>query len=108
MHFIKVLETTKKFHQEILASNFNDKQELSRKCDLVTGLLRDLIHDIMMHAAKGSGPRRKEWHIIRGEIAAVSDDVRYFERNGKSAMITPGVISAYDAIVKKIYEMGDI
>ena len=63
--------------------------------------------DIRTHAKKGSGPRRKEWHAIIQDIAALSEDARYFERNGKSAMLFPSVIGAYDAVKMKIYGLGD-
>jgi hypothetical protein len=107
MKFIAILEVTKKFHKELLDIDPKDKVETSRKSYLVIGMLSDLMFDIRTHAAKGSGPRRKEWHAIIQDIAALSEDARHFEKNGKSAMPFSGVIGAYGAVEKKIDEMGD-
>jgi|ERR1035441_1084758 hypothetical protein len=106
MSCIHDLESIQKTHSALFSNNAAADPRFSADCRFLVSRLRYLASDIREHAAKGSGPRRKEWHAIMRKVLAIADDVSHIQKSGPTAVMALG-LKEYGDIMAMIQDMGD-
>jgi hypothetical protein len=106
MNFIKDLEGIQEEHARLFSLGANTDPKFSSNCLFLVSRLRALSDDIREHAAHGSGPRRREWHVIMRKILSIADDVSHIRRNSPSAIMVTG-LREYADVRAMIQDMGE-